>query len=286
MEYGSVSLSPTEVWQERFVAAKAKYETEMKAFLEKGGEVMKKQKRGAKEGFGSLKSLRSQVYYKCFSFIMIHSIDVSESLGPTWRKLCEEKKTKDPDAPKRPAGGAFGCFLAKNRAAFTKECEGQPVTAVTKLASAKWKALGDDEKKIFEEEYKAKMEAYQEAMKAYVPVPKDDDEPPAKKARISKEEKEALKKEKAAEKEAKKAKKADGKPRGRPAKAKTTAAPKVELQAAVAAKAEKSGLTEKLMKLVERDDVKASGKSQSAILKALEENDGLIHVAKRALLGA
>ena len=157
------------------------------------------------------------------------------------------------------------------------------MTAVTKLASAKWKALGDDEKKVFEEEYKVKMEAYQEAMKAYVPVPKAD-EPPAKKARISKEEKEALKTEKAAEKEAKKAKKADGKPRAK-AKAKT-AAPKVELQAAVAAKAEKSGLTEKLMKLVERDDVKASGKSQSAILKALEENDGLIHVAKRALLGA
>ena len=161
------------------------------------------------------------------------------------------------------------------------------MTAVTKLASAKWKALGDDEKKVFEEEYKAKMEAYQEAMKAYVPVPKaEDDEPPVKKARISKEEKEALKKEKAAEKEALKAKKADGKPRGRPAKAKTPTAPKVELQAAVAAKASKAGLTEKLMKLVEREDVKASGKSQNAIFTALEENGGLIHVAKRAILGA
>ena len=148
------------------------------------------------------------------------------------------------------------------------------MTAVTKLASAKWKALGDDEKKVFEEEYKVKMEAYQEAMKAYVPVPKDD-EPPAKKARVSKEK--AVQKEKVDGK--------PGKPRGRPAKA-TTAAPKVELQPAVAAKASKAGLTEKLMKLVEREDVKASGKSQSAILTALEEHGGLIHVAKRALLGA
>ena len=49
------------------------------------------------------------------------------------------KKKKDPQAPKKPAGGAYGCFLAKNRAAFMKECSGQPVTAVTKLASAKWK---------------------------------------------------------------------------------------------------------------------------------------------------
>ena len=51
------------------------------------------------------------------------------------------KKKKDPQAPKKPAGGAYGCFLAKNRAAFMKECSGQPVTAVTKLASAKWKDI-------------------------------------------------------------------------------------------------------------------------------------------------
>jgi len=36
------------------------------------------------------------------------------------------------------------------------------VTAVTKLASAKWKELSAEEKKIFEDEFQAKKAAYQE----------------------------------------------------------------------------------------------------------------------------
>ena len=79
------------------------------------------------------------------------------------------KPKKDPDAPKKPAGGAFGCFLAKNRAAFTEECKGQPVTAVTKLASERWKKLSEDKKKVFQKEYEAKKAEYEEAKKSYVP---------------------------------------------------------------------------------------------------------------------
>merc|ERR1719159_2146302 len=78
----------------------------------------------------------------------------------------DQKPKKDPDAPKRPAGGAYGQFLAQNRAAFAKQCEGKPVTAVTKLASEKWKQLSEKDKQPFEKEYKAKMAAYQEAMKS------------------------------------------------------------------------------------------------------------------------
>ena len=76
----------------------------------------------------------------------------------------QEKTKKDPDAPKRPAGGAYGVFLAQHRADFAKDCQGQPATAVAKIASAKWTALGEDEKKSYEEEYKVKMEAYQDSI--------------------------------------------------------------------------------------------------------------------------
>ena len=63
---------------------------------------------------------------------------------------------KDPAHLKKPVAGAFGCFLAKNRAAFTEQVRGQPVIAVTKLASKRWKRLGKEEQEVYQEEYEAK----------------------------------------------------------------------------------------------------------------------------------
>mmetsp|Transcript_55921 Transcript_55921/g.131129 ORF Transcript_55921/g.131129 Transcript_55921/m.131129 type:complete len:306 (+) Transcript_55921:80-997(+) len=249
-------------YQKKFEDAKAKYEADMKAFLDAGGE-----KKGIKR-----------------------------------KAEKASKPKKDPAAPKKPAGGAFGCFLAKNRAAFTKEVEGQPITAITKLASEKWKKLGEDEKKVYQEEYEAKKAEYEEAKKSYVPLPSAENEEtakPAKKARLSKEEKEAAKEKKVAEKRAKadaKAGKAKAKAKASPKnkagakglsmKKSTPEAPSVELAPAVAAKAEKAGLKDVLEKLAARPDVVKSGKSHTAMLKALEESGGLLHPAKRALLGA
>merc|ERR1740120_213654 len=96
----------------------------MKAFLEAGGEKSSR-KRKAKDGKGG-----------------------------------KEKKKKDPDAPKKPAGGGYGCFLEKMRPEFTKQCAGKPVSAVTKLAyeealtayKAKAKEAGDGEEEDEEEE--------------------------------------------------------------------------------------------------------------------------------------
>jgi len=251
------------IYQEKFVAAKAKYDEDMKAFLEAGGEKKATKKKGKKD-----------------------------------------MKKKDPQAPKKPAGGAYGCFLAKNRAAFMKECSGQPVTAVTKLASAKWKELSDEDKKIYEEEFQKKKEEYQEAMKSYVPLSNadTDDEPPAKKRKTkegaadakSKESKAAEKADakaskaqaKAEAKEAKAKAKAEAKPKGK-AKAKAAdASAGVKLEPAVAAKAEKAGWKDVLVKLAALPDVIAAGKSQTAMLQALEKVNGLLHPAKRALLGA
>ena len=245
------------VYQKKFQEAQAKYDVDMKAFLDAGGEkktTQRKGKNGKEKG----------------------------------------KKVKDPDAPKQPAGGAYGCFLAKNRPTFMKECAGQPVTAVTKLASAKWKELSAEEKKIFEDEFQAKKAAYQEAMKSYVPkAPEAEEaeevEPPAKKSRkADKAEKTQAKAEKAEKAEKSKAEKSEKSEKAKTStKAKKSSeAEAVELQATVAAKAEKLGLKDGLLKLAARPDVKASGKSQNAMLKALEENRGLLHPAKRALLGA
>eukprot|EP00438_Fugacium_kawagutii_P028983 Skav211305 [mRNA] locus=scaffold3605:24062:25175:+ [translate_table: standard] len=256
--------------------------------------------------------------------------------------------------PKKVAGGAFGQFLAEKRPELQAQCKGQPITAITKLASEKFKALSDEdraiyekkyqaakakydedmkafleeshseegifapfvqngfdceelsaeEKKVFEEEYQKKKEAYEEAVKSYVPPSngEESEEPPAKK-RKTKEEKEEAKQSKAAEKEATKAAKAakadkseakaakgkkaqEAKPK---AKAKAKNAPKtpgVKMDSAVVAKAEKLGYKDTLLKLAAHHEVIASGKSQSEMLQALEQKGGLLHPARRALLGA
>ena len=134
--YKTLSEDTKAVYQKKFEAAKVKYEADMAAFLEAGGEKKSTKRKAEKSS----------------------------------------KPKKDPAAPKKPAGGAFGCFLSKNRAAFTEECKGQPVTAVTKLASDRWKALSEDEKKIYQADYEAKKAEYEEAMKSYVPLPSADDE--------------------------------------------------------------------------------------------------------------
>ena len=248
-KFKALSEEERAIYQEKYLTAKAKYEADLKAFEEAGGEKKQRKAKGKKDG----------------------------------------KKKKDPDAPKRPGGGAYGCFLAKHRAAFQKETAGQPVTAVTKLASAKWSALSADEKKIYEDEYKAKKEAYDEAMKSYVPR-EGAEEPAVKKPRLEAKEAKVMDKEPKAKAAADGPKRARGRPRAdgaaKAVKAKAPKGEEVELQATVLAKAEKVGMSEALRKLANREDIKASGKSQSAMLKALEENRGLVHPAKRALLGA
>lgn len=127
-------------YQKRFEEAKAQYDNDMKAFLAAGGtkalgaRAQATQKRKLKDGDGG-KGKRG--------------------------------KAADPNKPKKPAGGAYGCFLSKHRPDFQKQTAGQGVTAVAKLASAKWKAMSEADKKPYETEYQAKKAAYDEAVKAY-----------------------------------------------------------------------------------------------------------------------
>lgn len=124
-------------YEKKYKEAQEKYTEEIKAFTEAGGEKrgIKRKGRGEGKGRGG------------------------------------KKEKADPAAPKKIVGGAYGCFMEKNREAFTKEVgkkEGvNPNIEVTKLCSQKWKALSDAEKKPFEEIYQAKKKAYEEATKVY-----------------------------------------------------------------------------------------------------------------------
>jgi len=259
--WGALSEAAQQPYKVKFVEAQKKYEVDMAAFLAAGGEkqkgaaALRTEKRKAKEG--------------------------------------TLKKQKDPDAPKRPAGGAYGCFMAANRAEFTKLCPGS-MTGVAKLAGEKWKAASAAEKEKYEKEYKSKADAYQEAMKSYVPPAAEEEEEededdieesPAKKPKISQEEKTTQKAEvkeqkKVAAQEKKVVKSVKGKANP------DVPTMLVEIPQTVLAKADKSGMTEVLKKLLCRDDIKAANISASQALSALEGAEGLMHPARRALLGA
>lgn len=145
-----------EPYNNAFKEAQKKYAADMESFLAEGGV---KQKGAA--------ALRSE------------------------RKKAREgtaKKQKDPNAPKRPVGGGYGCFLNARREEFQKACSGVFIE-VTKMAAEKWKALPEGEKESYAKEYADKLAKYQEAMKSYTPPPGDDDdeesEPPAKRANVA-----------------------------------------------------------------------------------------------------
>merc|ERR1712060_875177 len=231
--FKALSDSDKSDWEKKYKDAQAQYEKDMEAFLAAGGEKAAI-KRKSNDDDGASK-----------------------------------KQKKDPDAPKRPAGGAYGCFIAKHRETFTKECEGKPVTAISKLAGERWKELSAEDKTPFEEEYQAKFAAYQAAMKDYTPPVQTsvDKESPQKAQNTP---------QKALGKTRQVARKA--------AAANEPATPKLE--AAIATRAEKAGFSATLLKLLAHQDVIESGKSQADVLDALERNGGLLRPSRRALLGA
>jgi len=259
LAWGALSEAAQQPYKTKFVEAQKKYEVDMAAFLAAGGEkqkgaaALRTEKRKAKEG--------------------------------------TLKKQKDPNAPKRPAGGAYGCFMAANRAEFTKQCPGS-ITGVAKLAGEKWKAASVAEKDKYEKEYKVKADAYQEAMKSYVPpaVEQDEDdieESPAKKAKVAEEDKKAAKDDKKAASGEKKAAAATTKAtKNVGKKGAVVETMLVDIPQIVLAKADKAGMTGALKKLLGRDDIKGASITPSAAMSALEGAGGLLHKARAALLGA
>ena len=124
-------------FEKKYEVAKAQFDKDMAAFLasggvkEKGIMARRTEKRKAKES------------------------------GKT-------KKVKDPNAPKKPAGGGYGQLLLENREKIKKSLpEGHKITDVAKAAGAQWKALSDTAKKPFDKKFQTKMAEFHEAMEKY-----------------------------------------------------------------------------------------------------------------------
>merc|ERR1712196_384424 len=78
------------------------------------------------------------------------------------------KKTKDPDAPKRPQS-AFFLWLGENRAKIIKDNKfsSKDIALVGKKAGEMWGKMPDKEKSPFQQKADRAKEAYTTAMAAY-----------------------------------------------------------------------------------------------------------------------
>lgn len=221
--------------------------------------------------------------------------------------------------PKKPMS-AYSLFsqdpAIREKAAEALKAAGQQEPKAKEL-SAKlnemWKAASAEEKSPFEERGKKDHADFVEKQKAWQATPEF--------AEIEKAETAQEEKKKAAEvqQHQEEASEAKGKKRGRPA-AKEQASPKgkepaqkkakespqtsgpkqtkkseaknraattaPEIDQAVVAKAAKLGLESALRNLAGRPEIIASGKQSSDLLAALQASNGLVHPARRALLGA
>lgn len=243
-------------YQKLYEAAKAKYATDFAAFIAAGGVkakgamALRAEKRKGKEGRTSV--------------------------------------TKDANRPKKPAGGAFGCFMAKHRQELMKECEGK-ITAVPGLASTRWKALSEADKAVFEEAYKEKKTVYEEAMKSYVP-PKGAEPVPVASARKGGSAKTSVDAATPGKKKGNKTR-TDTEMGPTPSKkvAKKTRASEAGVVAVddeTLSKAKSLSLHSELMNLAGRPEIQGKGFSAVALLAALEKAKGLVNPAKNLLLVA
>merc|ERR1711920_146712 len=109
-EWKKLSEKEREPYQKKYELAKAQFDKDMTAFLESGGVKSK----------GLLAQRRER--------------REARELGGS--------KARDPDAPKKLAGGAFGRWLAENREEVKKVLPADhKITDVTKKAGEMWKAL-------------------------------------------------------------------------------------------------------------------------------------------------
>jgi len=209
-----------------------------------------------------------------------------------------KKTKKDDNAPKRPAGGAYGQYLATKREEIKKMLPADhKITDVTKKASALWKALPAVEKEKFETMYKTANDSYQEAMKEYkatkaaqAPETEAIATPSSKKRKANAAQAlEAEANEKPSPKKRKVANSSKSTPTSSVASRKGSKSAQtvgVDIGDDVLTQARAAGYESQLKNLAARPDVVKSGKKDSDLLKALNDSNGLVNPAKRALLGA
>ena len=104
--------------------------------------------------------------------------EIEESGSVVEEKKRKTKKTKDPDAPKRPTSAYF-YWLGENRNRIKEELgdESKP-TVVIKEAGRQWRALSDEDKEPFNASAKESQMRYKVEMETYEPkkVPMVDDD--------------------------------------------------------------------------------------------------------------
>jgi len=131
--FKALSEDERAIYEEKYKQAKQQYEKDLESFLAAGGE----KKAIVRKGAGDKK---------------------------------QDKKSKDPNAPKKPVGGAYGIFSNEKRDEFTKAVEAKGEKGfgpVAKMTSEAFKALSDEEKATYEKKYEQKMLEYKEAYAAY-----------------------------------------------------------------------------------------------------------------------
>ena len=69
--------------------------------------------------------------------------------------------------PKKPAGGAYGQFMAANRAKFQEELKGQKASEVSKLGAKRWKEVSEAEKEKFQKKYLEVKAQYEKDMATF-----------------------------------------------------------------------------------------------------------------------
>lgn len=247
-KWKAVSAEDKKPFEERAAKLKEEYTAALKDFKEGGGEVTRRSKK-----------------------------DKSEKRG--------KKANKDPNAPKKPVGGAYGVYLAENREEIKKGLPaGHKITDVARVGGARWKALPEAERKVYQEKFLAKNNEYTSALAEYkasggsADAEEDKVASPPAKRQVRK---------RTADESSKKEPKAKQVKRGRLSGAKgASPSDAVKIDQDVVEAAQKLKLEGALRNLASRTEIAALNLPGQKILEALKTSDGLVNAAKHKLLGA
>jgi len=273
-KWKAMSAEAKKPFEERAAELKSTYDKAMEEFKNAGGQVGKRR------------------------------LEKSEGKQAKADKKAKKDAQRSEGKPTRPPS-PYWLWLGENREALAKEAGSTKPPVVAKLASEKWKAVSEEDKKPFEAKATELRAAYDKAVEEWKSNGGGEDgakqgSPRNRKADAAKTPaaKQGTSRKRKADKaetppaklpraprerdSSKKAPVAQGKSRGKAAPAMAA----VVLEKDIAEKAEKAGFTSVLQKFLACEDVVASGKSQAEAFQALEAVGGLMHPARRALLGA
>merc|ERR1740121_315207 len=205
----------------------------------------------------------------------------------------EPAPAKDPNAPKKPVGGAYGVFANDKREEFAKEAAAKGEAgfgAVARLVSAAWKELGAEEKGGYQakfEEAKAKYEKDLAEYRAANPVATPSKSTPdAKRARpsVGATRGSATKGKKPPKSGAADSSGGSAAKSKKPSPKSGAVDPSIAFSEDVLEAAEALGYRSQLVNLAGRAEVASKGYSGLALLDALKGASGLVNKAKNAIL--